>query len=349
VKANPPRRPPARQAQRPTTEVSIRTIARRAGVSTATVSRVVNGSDVVAASTRKRVEAAVAELGYQSNVLGRNLRIAQSRLLLTLLPDFGNPFYAEIVRGIDQTARKQGYNVLLCDTGASLPGERTYFDLLRSRIADGAICLDPEATQRALAEETGRLCWVACSEYALDSAVPYVGIDDARAAHEAVTYLAQRGRRRIAFLNSDERYSYARQRRRGYLKALGAAGLTPPEGGLLVASGVSFEDGYRCVKAYLVSARARPDAIFAVSDSLAVGAMHALRTVGLRVPDDVGVVGFDDVAIATMAEPQLTTVRQPMQQLGETAAELLLERLRDPKAEVEGILLKHKLVVRASA
>lgn len=336
---------PHRTSREP--QVSIIEIARRAGVSIATVSRVINDSQAVRPQTRERVEAVIAELGYRTNFLGRSLRTAQSRLLLTMVPDFGNPFYAEIVRGIDSVARNEGYHVLLCDTSSGMSADRTYFDLLRNRQADGAICLDPDTIQQKLRSETGELCWVACCEFDPDGGVPYVGIDNARAAFDAVSYLIRRGRRRIALLNSDERFLYSRQRRQGYFDALRAAGLEPPVGGDITTQGLTYDHGRKAMPAML-SAEVRPDAIFAVSDTLAIGAMHGLRDAGLTVPDDVAVVGFDNIQLCTMVQPELTTVAQPMHELGVTAAKLLLQRMRDPAAEVAGVILGHELVIRGS-
>ena len=328
--------------------MSIVAIAKRAGVSTATVSRVINDSSSVRPETRKRVEAVIAKLGYRPNLLARNLRTSQSRLLLTLVPDFGNPFYAEIVRGLDSVARQEGYHVLLCDTSAGLSDERTYFDLLRNHMADGAICLDPDTIQKTLAAEMVDLCWVACCEFDPGAPVPFVGIDNAQAAFDAVTYLIGRGHRRIAFINSDERFLYSRQRRKGYLDALLAAGLEPPEGGIMTTLGLTYDHGRRAV-ADMLSGGLTPDAVFAVSDTLAIGAMHGLRDAGLSVPTDVAVMGFDNIPLSTMVQPELTTVAQPMWQIGETAATLLLQRMRNPKADVAGVVLKHQLVIRGSA
>ena len=189
------------------------------------------------------MEAVIAEMDYRMNVLGRNLRTSESRLLLTMVPDIDNPFYAEIVRGIEGIAREHGYNVLLCDTGSSPADERPYLDMLYNKLADGAICLDPEATQATTAAETGSLNWVACCEFDPDGHVPYVGIDNRAAAFDAVSCLISKGRRRIAIINSDERYMYARMRRQGYLDALTRAGLSAPEGCLIHAPGITFDDG----------------------------------------------------------------------------------------------------------
>ncbi|WP_083930663.1 LacI family DNA-binding transcriptional regulator [Chitiniphilus shinanonensis] len=328
--------------------VSISAVARQAGVSVATVSRVLNGQAVVKAETRDKVMAAVDALGYRMNHLARNLRTAASRLLLTMVPDVGNPFYAEIVRGIDSVARQQGYFVLLCDTGADPGRERSYFDLLRTRRADGAICLDPDTVQQALAEEAAPLPWVACCEFDPEAAVPYVGIDNRAAAREAVQHLLARGHHRIALINSDERFLYARQRRQGYRDALTDAGLRlHPEWQVNVRS-LDFAAGAEAA-AWLMALPEPPSAIFAVSDTLAIGVLRGLRDAGRRVPDDVAVIGFDDIALAAQVDPPLTTVAQPMRELGETAARLLLQRLAEPGVAVPGMLLPHRLICRASA
>jgi LacI family transcriptional regulator, repressor for deo operon, udp, cdd, tsx, nupC, and nupG len=326
---------------------SIAQVAARVGVSVATVSRVLNGHANVRAATRERVLAEIETSGYRVNELARNLRTAESRLLLTMVPDFGNPFYAEIVRGIDGVARQHGYFMLLCDTGADAGRERSYFDLLRRHRADGAICLDPATVQHALAAESTALPWVACCEFDPGVGVPYVGIDNFLAARDAVRHLIARGRRRIALINSDEHYLYAQQRRDGYLDALAEAGLEARDAWRVNVNCLDYGAGAGAA-AVLMQQAQPPDAIFAVSDTLAVGVINGLRGAGRRVPDDVAVVGFDDIALAAQIDPPLTTVAQPMRELGETAARLLLQRLAVREASVPGVLLPHRLVVRQS-
>ncbi|WP_250452832.1 LacI family DNA-binding transcriptional regulator [Caballeronia sp. ATUFL_M2_KS44] len=330
-------------------EVSIADVAERAGVSVATVSRVLNGHTNVREATREKVRAAVAASGYRINELARNLRTAESRLLLTMVPDFGNPFYAAIVRGIDSVARQNGYFMLLCDTGADPLRERSYFDLLRGRRADGAICLDPAAVQNALAEEASALPWVACCEFDPDAGVPYVGIDNHLAAGDVMRYLIGKGHRRIALINSGHGYLYGRQRLAGYRDALEAAGIAANPAWQIELDSLDYDAGGRAAAQLASLGRERPTAIFAVSDTLAIGVMNGLRGAGLRVPEDVAVVGFDDIAVAAHVDPPLTTVAQPMQALGEAAANLLLKRLRDPRAHVPGVLLPHRLIQRRSA
>ncbi|WP_321947780.1 LacI family DNA-binding transcriptional regulator [Paraburkholderia sp. J10-1] len=328
---------------------SIAAVAQRAGVSVATVSRVLNGHANVRAATRERVLAEIETSGYRVNELARNLRTAESRLLLTMVPDFGNPFYAEIVRGIDSVARQHGFFLLLCDTGADAGRERSYFDLLRRHRADGAICLDPATVQHALAAESTALPWVACCEFDPDVGVPYVGIDNYRAAHDAVRHLIARGRRRVALINSDEHYLYAQQRRDGWRDALAEAGIAMRDAWRVNVNCLDYDAGAQAAAALMqLPAGEAPDAIFAVSDTLAVGVLNGLRGAGRRVPQDVAVVGFDDIALAAQIDPPLTTIAQPMRELGETAARLLLRRFADPRASVPGVLLPHRLVVRES-
>jgi DNA-binding LacI/PurR family transcriptional regulator len=328
--------------------LSIAGVAEQAGVSVATVSRVLNGHSNVRPATRDKVLAAVATSGYRVNELARNLRTAESRLLLTMVPDVGNPFYAEVIRGIDVVARQHGYFMLLCDTGADPGRERSYFDLLRRRRADGAICLDPATVQQALAEESNALPWVACCEFDSSVGVPYVGIDNYRAAGDAVRHLLARGHRRIALINSDDHYLYAQQRQRGYLDALREAGIEPDERWRINVNSLDYEAGASAA-ALLMTLADAPTAVFAVSDTLAIGVISGLRSVGKRVPDDVAVAGFDDISLAAQIDPPLTTIAQPMRELGETAARLLLQRLANPLENVPGVLLPHRLVVRKSA
>jgi len=333
---------------KPERGVSIAQVARRAGVSVATVSRALNGKQSVREPTRRRVEQAVQALGYRINHLARSLRTDESRLLLALVPDIGNPFYAQIVQGIDRVVQDNGYSLLLCETGADASRERRYLDLLQTRRADGAICLDPDTVQQALHEQGMAFPWVACCEFDDQSAVPYVGIDNRAAAAQAVSYLIGKGRTRIALVNSDTRFMYARQRRQGYVDALSAAGLPVQPRYCLEVDSLDFSAG-RAAAARLLKLKQPPDAIFAVSDTLAIGVLRGAREAGLDVPGDVAVMGFDDIALARQTYPALTTVAQPMRELGEQAARLLLARLAGDASGAAGVVLPHRLVLRESA
>lgn len=336
------------RAPSPVNPVSMAAVAEQAGVSVATVSRVLNQQEGVTAKTRAKVDQAVHALGYRVNHLATSLRTAKSWLLLIMVPDLTNPFYIEVVRGIDRVARQHGYFVLLCDTGADPGRERSAFELLRTHRADGAICLDPDSIQQGLSQEINALPWVACCEFDPAMPVPYVGIDNQGAAAAAVRYLLSRGHSRIALIGADPAYLYARQREAGVRQALAEAGLTLAEEWNIRVTSFSFLAGAEAAQ-QLLRCPQRPTAIFTVADALAIGLMHSLQEAGLRIPDDIAIMGFDDIPLAAQLNPPLTTMAQPMDELGAEAARLLLQRLSTPDALLPGALLPHRLVVRGSA
>lgn len=336
------------RAPSPVNPVSMAAVAAQAGVSVATVSRVLNQQEGVTAKTRAKVDQAVHALGYRVNHLATSLRTAKSWLLLIMVPDLTNPFYIEVVRGIDRVARQHGYFVLLCDTGADPGRERSAFELLRTHRADGAICLDPDSIQQGLSQEINALPWVACCEFDPAMPVPYVGIDNLGAAAAAVRYLLSRGHRHIALIGADPAYLYARQREAGVRQALAEAGLTLAQEWNIRVTSFSFLAGAEAAQ-QLLRCPQRPTAIFAVADALAIGLMHSLQEAGLRIPDDIAIMGFDDIPLAAQLNPPLTTMAQPMDELGAEAARLLLQRLSTPDALLPGALLPHRLVVRGSA
>jgi DNA-binding LacI/PurR family transcriptional regulator len=202
--------------------------------------------------------------------------------------------------------------------------------------------------QQALHEQGMGFPWVACCEFDSQVAVPYVGIDNRTAAHEATSYLISKGHTRIAFVNSDTRFMYARERLHGYADALAQANIALEPDHCLAVDSLDFSAGKRAAGT-LLALKQRPTAVFAVSDTLAIGVIRGLHDAGLRVPQDMAVLGFDDIALAEQTCPALSTVRQPMRALGEQAAHLLLKQLDDPGTPAAGVVLPHRLVLRESA
>jgi len=321
-------------------------VARLAQVSTATVSRVINGHPSVRGETRARVEAAMQTLNYRVTTAARSLRTAKTRMVLALVPDLANPYYAEIVRGLGAAAREHDYELLLCDSGVSEARERAFAQMLTHHMYDGVICMDPYATQRMVSTEVSALPWVACSEFVPDAPIPHVSIDHRLAAKDAVLYLLAKGHRRIALINSDERYLYAQRRREGYRDALRDAGLDERPHYIQIVGGIEHPLGELAARR-LLALDPVPTAVFAVSDTLAIGAIKATLAAGLRVPDDFAVIGFDDVPLASIFEPSLTTIAQPRRELGEQAMRLLLRRIDGEMPA--SITLPHTLIVRRSA
>ncbi|WP_042221541.1 LacI family DNA-binding transcriptional regulator [Oceanobacillus manasiensis] len=325
--------------------VKIHDVAKLAGVSVATVSRVVNNNERVAENTRVKVEWAIRELNYAPSVLGRNLRTSKSNLLLVLLPSISNPFYTEIINGIEDTAIARGYNILLCETDSNPKREAIYFNLLRNRLAEGIISMDPSVNKNKLNELSESYPIVQCSEYDTESPIPYVTIDSEQAAYDAVTHLIESGHQKIALINSDERFLYARQRRNGYEKAMEAHGLPIKGEWIYHAEQLDFKLGQNAIRK-LLQLDDQPTAVFAVSDVYAIGALKEIHRHGKKVPEDIAIIGFDKIIFSDMAFPTLSTIAQPMYEMGCISAEMIMDKING--IAVKSRVLDHQLICRDS-
>lgn len=324
---------------------NIQQVAKQAGVSVATVSRVLNGQGTVTAKTRVKVEDAIQKLNYEPSILGRNLRNSESRILLILIPKISNPFYSEIINGIETTALRHHYNILLCETDSNPDRENIYFDLVRKKMADGIISMDPAVNVDSLMKLSESHPIIQCSEYTVESGIPYVTIDNEEAAYRAVKHLTRLGHEKIALINSDETFLYARQRKSGYQRALEEHGIPIHDDYICHTQQLSFEYGQQAMRK-IISLNDRPTAVFAVSDMLAIGSLKEISNNGLKVPDDIALAGFDNIDFSNMTNPALTTVAQPMYKMGTVAAKMLIDKIHGK--EVESILLNYELVIRES-
>ncbi len=324
---------------------TIQDVARKAGVSVATVSRVLNNQNVVAKETAIKVEKAINELNYEPSVLGRNLRTSESRLILVLIPSIANPFYTEIIKGLEDTAIEQDYNILLCETGSNPKRESIYINLVRNRLADGVISMDPAVDKVRLTELAKKYPVVQCSEYDKFGTISYVTIDSELAAYQAVRYLIQIGHKRIGLINSDNKYLYARDRYEGYIKALNEFDIPINTDWIYNVESVRFQDGQQAMRR-LLNHPDRPTAIFADSDVLAIGALKEINSNGLNVPKDIALVGFDNIDFSNMTYPTLTTISQPMYKMGIASANMIIQKIRGKK--VGNVILDHELVIRES-
>ncbi|KAA0546272.1 LacI family transcriptional regulator [Bacillus sp. BGMRC 2118] len=324
---------------------NIQHVAKLAGVSVATVSRVLNGQNKVSAKTRIKVEDAIKKLNYEPSMLGRNLRNSESRILLILIPTIKNPFYLEVIKGIENIAISQNYNILLCETDSNPERENIYFDLVRKKMADGIISMDPAVNVETLKKLAENHAIIQCSEYAEGSGLPYITIDNVEASYLAVKHLIKLGHEKIALVNSDEKYLYARQRKLGYVRALEEHGLPLNEQYIIHTEELGFEQGQQAMKK-IMQLNDRPTAVFAVSDLLAIGALKEINANGLHVPDDIAVVGFDKIDFSNMTNPTLTTIAQPMYKMGTIAAKMLINQIKGE--QVDSIILDHELVIRES-
>jgi len=325
---------------------TIKDVAKDAGVSAATVSRVINNSPTVTASTRETVMAVIKKLNYQPNLLGRNLRRTETRLILVLLQNMANPFYARIVKGIEDVGHKNGYHVMLCNTDSDHEREKVYLELLRNRLADGVIFMAPMLGKEELTEIGKRFPVVQCCEYKEGAQVSHVSIDNHAAAYKAVRHLISAGHRRIGMISCRNSYVSISQRESGYKKALEDAGITFEEEYIKYGD-YGFNSGLRAAN-QLLSMDDRPTAIFAISDLMAIGALRAIREKGLSVPEDVAAAGFDNISFSSMCNPMLTTISQPKYDLGCLAMDLLLKQIRGEAKEHKGIFLEYELIIRES-
>lgn len=324
---------------------TLRDVAVHAGVSVGTVSRVINREPNVAPALRERVEAAVQELDYRPNMLGRNLRTRRTGAIGVVVPDITAIFFAELVKEIEQAATKAGYSVLIGNSANSRQIEEFYLSKLVESGIDGMILsssIDPE--QLRIRPDAALV--------AVDRELPgfdLVASDHAAGARAVVQRLADLGHRRIACIGGPQLMPVFEQRLAGYcdvaVPLLEADGIDP--GSYVRVETLDEMRGIEPATSLLGTDR-RPTAIFAATDQQAIGVLRACADLGLRVPDDISVAGFDDIALAQLVSPRLTTVRQPIAEIGRLAVEQLLERMAFPDTPQQRCLLPVELRERES-
>jgi LacI family transcriptional regulator, galactose operon repressor len=326
--------------------VTIKDVAREAGVSVATVSRVWNDADFVSPETRQRVAAVAARLGYSPHGAARSLITRTTFALGVLLPDLYGEFFSEIIRGIDHVAQAAGYHILVSSSHESKDEIDAALRSMRGRV-DGMIIMSSDLeAQRTLQALQGSFPVVLLNGGAEAKAFDTITIENHEGAREMTRHLVARGHRRIAMIGGPQRNYDAAERLRGYGTALRENGIEI-EKSLIVQGDFSELSGHRAVE-QLLALESQPTAIFAANDSMAIGALSALRENNLRVPEDMAVAGFDDIPLARYMNPPLSTVHVDISQLGERAAALLLLSLQKSTRLHEHLQLSTTLVIRAS-
>ena len=325
---------------------TIKDVAKLAGVSVATVSRVLNDKGNVQPPTEQRVRRAIAELRYTPNLLGRDLRRNETKKILVLLNTISNPFYSRVVKGIEDRARQQDYVVMVCMTHADQAIEAEYLQMLRAHLLDGAVFLTAEHEGSVLTRLLSGIPVVLACECKPGFQAPTVSIDNCQAAYEAVRYLIGKGHREIAFFGALGTYDSGAQRLEGYMRALHDKGISPrPE--WILNEGFSINAGSRAA-ARLCRCACLPSAVFCTSDSAAAGAIREFSKNGLRTPQDISVMGFDDTSLAEVFLPSITTMRQPQYEIGYQAMELLSKRISGEAIAAPMVILEHKIIERSS-
>jgi LacI family transcriptional regulator len=322
---------------------TIKDVARVAGVSISTVSAVVNRHPGTSEEVRRRVLAAIGELGYRRNGLARSLRTHRTQAIGLLVADITNPFFPDLARGVEDEARRLGFHVILCNTDEDPAREEAQVRLLLEQQVDGIVATAVRLDSR-IGALIGSTPLVLVNRRIPTPSVDFVGIDNVVAARQAVEYLIALGHRRIAFIAGAECSTASDDRYTGYCDALAACGI-PLDPGLVVRGYLRYAGGYNAARYFLTRPR-RPTAVFAVDDLMALGAMQAFAEAGVRAGADVSLMGFDDIWVAAQPSVQLSTVRQPRQEMGVAAMRLLAERLRRPHGPPQRIILPHRLVIR---
>ncbi|WP_370641016.1 MULTISPECIES: ribose operon transcriptional repressor RbsR [unclassified Pantoea] len=328
---------------------TMKDVARLAGVSTSTVSHVINNNRFVSERVRARVQQAISELNYAPSALARSLKLNETRTIGMLLTASSNPFYAEVVRGVENCCYERGYSLILCNTEGDEERMNRSLETLMQKRVDGLLLMCTESHLPS-AEILNR--YPSVPMVMMDWA-PFEGRgdiiqDNALLGGELATqYLIDRGYTRIACIAGPQDKTPARMRLEGFHKAMRNSGLSVPEA-YVVDGDFEFQGGFNAMN-QLLALETPPQAVFTSNDAMAVGVYHALFQAGLSVPQDMAVVGYDDIELARYLTPPLSTVHQPKDALGELAIDTLINRLRDPDASQQMLELTPELVERGSA
>ncbi|MGW3682218.1 LacI family DNA-binding transcriptional regulator [Streptomyces prasinus] len=328
--------------------VSLKDVAAHAGVSIKTVSNVVNNYQHVTPAMRERVQRSIDALGYRPNLAARHLRKGRTGIIALALPELGNPYFAELAAAVIDAAAEHEYIVLLDHTGGRREQEILVSQGFRARVIDGLILSPIELEAKDFRDRTEPVPLVLLGEREYDLPYDHIAIDNVAAARAAVRHLVSLGRRRVAFIGARRgRSEPAQLRVQGWREELTAAGL-PADGSLVAATdGWGHADGAAAM-AHILDGGERPDAVFAYNDPMAIGAMRVLHERGLRVPEDIAVVGFDDVLEGRFSAVTLTSVSPDKTAIGRLAVESVLARLHDAAPEPRRIRADHRLVERES-
>jgi len=325
---------------------TIRDVAAEAGVSIATVSRVINGTGYASEEARQRVHAAMRKLAYHPNAIAQGLRRQATHSVGVLLPRINEPYFSTLVFAIEKTLFAHGFRTLFCNTEENSAKEDDYVTMLLGQQVDAVVYFVAAEDRRPHVE---RLIERGIPVVLLERSLPGLPVSEVRVTNEqgardGVRHLLNLGHRRIAVI-SGSLEMIPHDRVRGAQRALDEAGV---QGEVRIMGGLpDFETGHAAALSLLRGAD-RPSALFALTDSIAVGALHAADELGLRVPADVSVMGFDDIPLASFIIPPLTTIAQPIYAIGETAATILLAQLGEPQSPPQSVLLPTSLVVRRS-
>jgi len=329
--------------------VNLTRVAEKAGVSIATVSRVINNNTNVNPDTRAKVEQAIKALKFKPNRIAKRLRNknASSNLLGVLIPDIQNPFYVEVLRGIEDIAYQNSYVLIVCNFSQDETKENLYIDTLQSESVDGMIAAPSTEDNQKIISLVKMGMPIVCVDRGLTGVdVDLVLVENRNGAFAATDYLAKCGYKRIAYISGIPKLPSSKLREKGYLEALTANNL-PIDRDLIRYGDSRHESGVKLCNE-LLNLPEPPDAIFTGNNLITLGALETIHTRNLKIPGDIAIIGFDDMYWAISLNPPLTAVRQPAYEIGKRAAELLIQRIKDPSRPTVNMTLKTELMIRSS-
>ena len=342
----------SRNKLEPVNHPTIKDVARIAGVSIATVSRCLNDPERVREKTRIKVQDAILKTGYSPNTLAQSFRRGKTHVIMVVLPSVGDPFFTDVMKGVRSVAAGKGYSLLVSETQFNTLTADEIGALVVSRQADGVILLaavSPFGTEILSANSKRSIpIVVGCETVSPDlSGFPSVHIDNVAAAMEATNYLLSLGHRKVAFIYGNSQSLLTKDRESGYRAAMQKAGISI-EQGWFVEGLMSIEGAIKATRS-LLNHHHRPTAIFCANDEMAMGCMHEIKSAGLRIPEDISIVGFDDIRYAEILDPPLTTINQPAEEIGERVMYRLLHEIEEGRSvNAEPEIVPHKLIIRRS-
>jgi LacI family transcriptional regulator len=327
---------------------TIQDVAKAAGVAPITVSRVLNNSGYASEETRARVEAAVAALGYVPNTLARGLRSKRTHTLALVMTDITNPFFTMIARGVEDTASNSGYTVIFCNTDESEAEEEKYINILVQKQVDGVLLVPACSNSKSVKFlQSNDIPVVLIDRSIPDRDTDLVRCNSEEGAYRLVRHLIELGHRQIVAITGPREVSTAQDRASGYWRAMREADL---EHFMQIYFGPFTQDSGYELTGQALALDTRPTAIFGGNNFISIGVLKALRDAGLRVPDDVSVVGFDDLPASMVVDPILTVASQPTYEMGSKATELVLKRISEQLPEgIQEVILPTEIITRRSS
>lgn len=322
-------------------------VAKLANVSPATVSRVLSNPDLVSKETREKVLDVINKVNYKPHIVARQFRTKETKIILVVVPDITSAFFSRVLRGIEHVAVQHGYQVILGDTENEIKREQEYINLLLQKQADGMVLLTARQDKSKLEEISEHFPMVLACEYVDGLNVPTISIDNISSARKATEHLIKQGHTKIAHITGSMNVILSRDRLRGFQQAMMSHDLEI-DSSFIQESDASYESGYDQMMK-LLALETPPTAVFAFNDEVAIGAMKAVKDSQLSIPDDIAIVGFDNINMASIVEPNLTTINQPKYEIGKKAMELLLKIINGESLQKKKFVMRDELIIRESS